>query len=243
MKTRVSLLAFIVLSCLSAVYALQDETQDHFLPPGCGGGSPLAPVPIHVTAETLRRHRIGGVLPEYPEGAKKEQIQSAVALKVEVDKEGNVSQVDALSGPAVLASAAVRAVKRWKYSPVVVNGDPLVVVGDVLLTFRAGKHSSVYEGGEWPFRRLSCTTEGALLLHRVEPEYPRAAAIAHITGNVVVKILIDKEGKVAEATVVSGPPLLTESTLNAVKQWRYQPYILGNGRVSVEGLATVKFHM
>jgi TonB family protein len=244
MKIRVSLVAFIVFSCLSAVRALQNKIEDdHFLPPACGGGSPVAPIPIHVTPETLRRHRIGGALPEYPESAKNEQIQAVVALKVEVDKEGNVTEVEALNGPPVLARAAVRALKKWKYSPVVVDGDPLVVVGNVLLTFRAGKPSSVFEGGEWPFWQLACTTDGSLLLHRVDPEYPQAARIAHIAGDVVIKILIDKEGKVAEATVVNGHPLLAESALNAVKQWRYQPYILANQTVSVEGLVTVKFHM
>jgi TonB family protein len=242
MKIRASLFALVVFSCLSFGRALQDQAQDHFLPPDCGGGTRVVPAPIRVTMETLQRHRIGGVLPWYPLAAKKQQIQAVVVLRVEVNKEGNVSQVQALGGPAALTKAAVRAVSKWKYRPVVVEGDALVVSGEVLLTFRTGKRPSVFEGGTWPFRAVACTIEG-VLLHRVEPEYPQVARVAHVAGDVIVKILIDKEGRVAEATVVRGHPLLEESALNAVRQWRYQPYVLGSGPIPVEGEVTLRFHM
>jgi protein TonB len=52
------------------------------------------------------------------------------------------------------------------------------------------------------------------------------AKIAHIQGDVVVHVLIDKTGHVANAKATSGHPMLIQAALSAVKQWDYKPFLL-----------------
>lgn len=242
MKSRASFIAVIFLVCFAGSNALQDDSQDFFLAPSCGG-SPSTPPPVRVNTETLERHRISGALPGYPEAAGKEHLRGVVAIDVQVDKEGAVAQVEVLAGNPVLAGAAVRAVRKWKYRPVTVGGSPIVVNGNVLFTFDPADKPPVREGGKWPFPIVACSASQGPLLSWVEPKYPRMAKIAHVTGDVVLDIVIDKEGSVADMKVVSGHPLLVQSALDAVKQWRYRPYLISGTPIAVQGRVALKFHM
>lgn len=80
-------------------------------------------------------------------------------------------------------------------------------------------------------------------IHDVQPEYPQAARISHITGDVVLHVIIDRDGHIAELDVLSGHPLLIESAIKAVKQWEYRPYILNGKPVEVETTLKVKYEM
>jgi TonB family protein len=91
--------------------------------------------------------------------------------------------------------------------------------------------------------RVSSGVVEGLRTHYVEPEYPQVARISHITGDVVFHVIIDREGNIEELTLLSGHPILTESAMNAVKQWKYKPYILNGRPVEVETTVTVRYHM
>lgn len=82
-----------------------------------------------------------------------------------------------------------------------------------------------------------------MLAHRVEATYPNMARIAHIQGNVILHVLIDKQGHVANIKPVSGHPILIQSALDAVKQWEYQPFLLNGQPAEVETAVEVKFRM
>ncbi len=77
----------------------------------------------------------------------------------------------------------------------------------------------------------------------VDPKYPELAKVAHIQGDVVLSAVIDKKGRVKRLQVVSGHPVLAKSAMDAVKQWRYRPYKVGNKKVEVATQITVKYHM
>jgi TonB family protein len=245
MKIRALLFAtFMFAGLAGASTSGQEGTLDYFLPPPCGGGDPgPKPRPLAVTTETLRRHRIGGALPAYPEAAKKAGIQGIVSLNVKVDEQGNVSEVESWAGKPVMARVAVRAVKRWKYRPVLIEDEPFAFSGEVVFTFRLGKQAMVREGGNSPVRRVACTSSEGGLLYRVDPEYPRAARVAHVSGDVVLEIVINKQGRVEEVKATSGNPLLIQSAIDAVRQWRYQPYMIGNKAIPVQASVVLKFHM
>lgn len=83
----------------------------------------------------------------------------------------------------------------------------------------------------------------ASLLQEIKPIYPPLARQARIQGNVVLHAIIDKDGKVAELQVVSGHPLLVQSALDAVRQWRYKPTLLNGDPVEVDTTITVTFTM
>ena len=81
------------------------------------------------------------------------------------------------------------------------------------------------------------------LIRRVEPIYPSIAKIAGVQGAVLIKAVISTEGKIEQAQVVSGSPLLSTAALDAIQQWRYRPYYLNDKAVEVETEITVTFYL
>jgi protein TonB len=69
------------------------------------------------------------------------------------------------------------------------------------------------------------------------------ARIAHIQGDVVLQATISKNGSIENLHAISGHPILIQAALDAVRQWKYKPYILNSEPVEVETQITVKFHM
>ena len=63
-----------------------------------------------------------------------------------------------------------------------------------------------------------------LLTNRVEPDYPDAARRAHVQGTVTVDTVVSSDGKVLEASAISGSPQLSNAAVAAVRQWQYKPY-------------------
>jgi protein TonB len=88
----------------------------------------------------VSKTRTGGTLlkrvdPVYPQFAKTAGIHGQVELQYRVNKDGSVDQVRRVSGPAVLASAAIDAVKHWRYDPVKEDGEPVEMQMTVKLNF------------------------------------------------------------------------------------------------------------
>jgi protein TonB len=73
------------------------------------------------------------------------------------------------------------------------------------------------------------------------PSYPQIARTARIQGQVVLQATISKQGTIENLHAVSGPPMLYQSAIDAVRQWRYKPYILNGEPVEVETTIDVNF--
>jgi protein TonB len=73
--------------------------------------------------------------------------------------------------------------------------------------------------------------------------YPAIAKAARIQGTVVLHATISKTGTIEGLAVVSGPPMLQSAALNAVRTWRYKPYLLNGEPVEVETTVNVVFNM
>lgn len=80
-----------------------------------------------------------------------------------------------------------------------------------------------------------------LLIRKVQPHYPDDARQNRIQGTVVLKALIDAEGNVEQLDLVSGHPMLAPAAINAVKKWKYKPYLLDGKAVKVETQILVIF--
>jgi protein TonB len=78
---------------------------------------------------------------------------------------------------------------------------------------------------------------------RVEPVYPTLARQAHISGTVIIDAILDEHGNVVEVKVVSGPPLLIQTALDAVGRWKYEPTYLNDEPVPVQLNVTVTFQL
>lgn len=81
----------------------------------------------------------------------------------------------------------------------------------------------------------------ANLVHRVQPAYPPLARVARIQGAVVLQAIISKSGAIENLQVLNGHPMLVRSAMDAVRQWRYRPYLLNGEPVEVETQITVNF--
>jgi TonB family protein len=89
--------------------------------------------------------------------------------------------------------------------------------------------------------RVSSGVSTGLRLTKVNPQYPDDAKQARIQGTVVMQAEIDKEGNVEKLTLISGHPMLAPAALEAVKQWKYKPYLFNGQPVKVETQVIVNF--
>ncbi len=89
--------------------------------------------------------------------------------------------------------------------------------------------------------RIDSQVQAGKLISKARPEYPRQAKQARIQGAVLLEALIDVNGNVSQLRVVSGPPLLAQAAVDAVRQWRYQPALLNNEPVEVVTTIDVVF--
>src|SRR6201993_5485582 len=90
--------------------------------------------------------------------------------------------------------------------------------------------------------RISQGVTQGMVLRRVQPTYPQMAKIARVQGAVVLAAIIGKDGTIQNLHVVStASPLLNQAAIDAVKQWRYRPYILNGEPVEVDTTVTVNF--
>jgi protein TonB len=83
----------------------------------------------------------------------------------------------------------------------------------------------------------------ARLQNKVSPVYPALARQTRISGTVRLHAIIAKDGTVQQLEVVSGHPLLVQSALDAVRQWRYQPTLLNGEPVEVDTTVDVIFSL
>lgn len=88
---------------------------------------------------------------------------------------------------------------------------------------------------------ISAGVADGMLIHKTPPVYPKFAQEAHITGKVVLKATITKQGTIDGVQVLSGPKILAPAAVEAVKTWKYKPYTLDSQPVSVETNITVVF--
>jgi protein TonB len=85
--------------------------------------------------------------------------------------------------------------------------------------------------------------QAARLVNKVQPLYPPLARQTRISGTVKLHAIIGKDGAVQQLQVVSGHPLLVQSALDAVRQWRYQPTLLNGDPVEVDTEIDVIFSL
>jgi len=91
--------------------------------------------------------------------------------------------------------------------------------------------------------RVSSGVSTGLLIRKVTPNYPPLAKQARIQGAVVLQAEISKEGTIQNLQLISGHPMLAPAAIEAVKQWRYKPYLLNGEPVAVETQVVVNFSL
>jgi protein TonB len=91
--------------------------------------------------------------------------------------------------------------------------------------------------------RISSGVLDRQALYKEAPIYPDDARADHVSGAVVMTTTIDDHGKVTNLSVISGPEMLREAALTAVRQWTYKPYLLNGQPVFVSSQVVVNFSL
>jgi protein TonB len=89
--------------------------------------------------------------------------------------------------------------------------------------------------------RVASRIVEANLIHDVAPQYPPEAGRARIEGTVVLLAVIGTDGSVKDVQVENGLPILAQAAINAVKEWRYKPYMIDGEPVEVDSRITINF--
>jgi len=80
-------------------------------------------------------------------------------------------------------------------------------------------------------------------IRKVAPLYPPSARESGIEGTVVLLGVISKDGSIARLRVISGPQVLQQAAIDAVKQWEYQPWMLNGAPIEVETTVRIPFSL
>lgn len=82
-----------------------------------------------------------------------------------------------------------------------------------------------------------------MIITKAYPQYPVAAKQSHVQGTVVFQASIGKDGKISDLKVMSGPIMLQQAALDAVKQWAYWPFFMDGEAVEVSTKINVVFNL
>jgi TonB family protein len=162
-------------------------------------------------------------------------------------KDGTVLTLHPLPIPPPLDNAPVRGVSN------IVGGIPGGVLGG-----KSGRVPGGVVGGRFssvgpvapppkPVKRdpirVGLNLPESKLIRRVEPVYPELAKKERVQGKVTLKITVDEDGNVIDASVIEGHPLLDGAAINAVRQWKYSQTLLNGKPVPVIATVTVDFRL
>jgi len=108
--------------------------------------TPQPPPPETSKAAPPVRIRVGGIVsaarliyepkPEYPEIAKMTRTEGGVEFEAVIGKDGTIEELKVLRGHPLLVKAAFDAVRRWRYQPTLLNGEPIEVVTEITVNFK-----------------------------------------------------------------------------------------------------------
>jgi periplasmic protein TonB len=109
---------------------------------GVLGATPIAMLPKLATPKKIRVSEgveqgllINEVVPDYPAEARNSSIQGPVVLQASISKEGKIENLKVVSGHHLLAMAAARAIKQWRYKPYLLDGEPVEVETTIEVDF------------------------------------------------------------------------------------------------------------
>lgn len=91
--------------------------------------------------------------------------------------------------------------------------------------------------------RVSGMVVEGLAIQKTTPAYPPIARAAGVEGTVILQAIISRRGTIENLRATSGPALLQQAALDAVRNWRYRPYLLNNDPVEVETTINVIFKL
>ncbi|MFO7866355.1 MAG: M56 family metallopeptidase [Candidatus Aminicenantes bacterium] len=217
------------------------------VPGGVVGG---VEAPVRAVGEIKPPKLIKMVEPVYPEEARRAQVEGLVILEATTGIYGRVQNVKTLRSIPLLDQAAIDAVKKWVYEPMVIDGEPRGVTFTVTVAFKLDKKkpdAEVEAEKELKLPLPPVPVTGDIkppkLIKKVEPVYPEFAREDQIEGIVILEAATDKYGRVESVRVLKSIPELDEAAVDAVKQWVYEPLIINGEPRGAVFTVTVNFKL
>jgi TonB family protein len=195
--------------------------------------------PIRVVGNVLESKLVHKVDPVYPDAAKVARVPGIVILQVTVGVEGNVLEAQVLRGHPLLDQAALEAVRQWRYSPTMLNGEPVPVIATVSLRFNPGGVLSVQMTGDGALKDGRGELAGAELFAKIAESHPLVIfspnpGVPHARNEEAVRALRAAGAAMVE---VSGPYVLVDDRLYCLPSPSDQAPVLEFDRDRVNALA------
>jgi protein TonB len=156
-----------------------------------------------------------------------EQLQAPSKIPREIRVVEEVAAAPAMAGPRVIEGAAGGAEAGLGTVLDGIGSQPAKVMKQALP--RSVSISSGVMSGN--------------LIEKTVPQYPAIAKAARIQGTVVLQATISQTGQIENLRVISGPPMLQQAAVDAVRSWRYKPYLLNGIPADVETTINVVFNL
>jgi TonB family protein len=168
--------------------------------------------PAGMTAPTVLKSNIA----LYTEDARTQGVEGTVTIEALIGEDGKIRSSRIMKGLGFgLDQVALASVQEWVLSPATRDGLPVSVGAQMDVVFSLRSANAVQMGAG-----MSPPT----VLQRVEPKYTAEAARAGLSGTVVLQAVIKSDGTVDVLRVVRGLPAgLTDSAIEAIKQWQFRP--------------------
>lgn len=227
------LLIAVLLFCAAAAVAQETSST--------GSESQPASVPRRIRVSGgvivgLVEHR---TLPEYPEAAIKAGFKGNVIFKVIIDETGKIMLSEPVEGQPLLIAASMDALRDFRFRPYQLNGASIQVESQIGFHFDVnGKGDKAKGEVEYmstipyreEFRTGVMSAAGAYTLwpRKVsgpEPQLP--PELAGKAGSVYLTVVIGTDGKVQDVKVIGGDSQFVDPVVDAVKQFVYEPQLVG----------------
>ncbi len=205
---------------------------------------------IQVPAGVIQGLSISRPQPVYPEIAKKSKVQGMVVLHALISRAGTVERLQVMSGPPMLFSSSLEAVRQWTYKPYLLNGQPTEVETTINVNYSLGDPAPAAEdqdaqepgSASMSPRKVGGAVSAPILVSQVNPQFSAEAKKAKMGGTVLVNVVVDTDGNPEHVRIVRGVRYgLDEKAVEAVKQYRFKPSMLDGKPVPVQINIEVNF--
>jgi TonB family protein len=237
---------------LAGVFALQSAATS----------VPMCPEKQQAFRDPVRRVRA-----RYPKEALKAGTSGSVHLRAVVNPHGQVEQLTVLDGPAIFEKPTLDAVRKWRFYPVLVKGEPVQTTFSVEMRFdlllEQAVPSVALESPQAPdpplppMEGISNNADGAVyrasaesgivgpkVIYQVDPEFSEEARKAKKSGYVTIRLVVGTDGLPHDLRLRCGAEAgLNEKALEAVRQWKFTPGTKDGKPVQIETEVEVEFHL
>jgi TonB family protein len=177
--------------------------------------------------------------PVYPEEARKAGLSGVVILEARTDIQGRVKDVMVLKSVPALNQAAIDAVRQWIYEPLMIDGKPQEAAFSTTVRFALAEDKEKAGAGKGASE--TAAEVEPKIIKKVDPVYPEAARKSGVQGTVLLEATTDAKGNVVAVRVLKSVPELDQAAVEALRQWKYEPYVVDGKPVGLVFTVTIRF--